>query len=120
MHQDDVRFGLFEYVSHAHQYPCSNVVQVLSLLHDVQVVVGYDVEQVKYLVEHLPVLPGHAYEGGEVLRVFFEGLYQRGHFDGFRSGPEDEHDGFHGRVVRRGEGYFLKMPQKSRMIFPGS
>ncbi len=95
------------HVAQAGEHTGGDVVQVLPLLHDVEVVMGLYPEEVQYLVEHLTVLSGHADEGLEMVALPLKGFDQRGHFDGFGAGAKDEEDCFH---------ISLNTPQKSRMI----
>ena len=89
---------LTEHVAHAEQHARGHVVEILPLLHYVEVVVGTDVEYLKHLVEHLPVLAGDAYRGAELSGMLLEFLYERSHLDGLGAGPENKHDTL-GRVV---------------------
>src|SRR4030095_14753998 len=68
--------------------------QRLIVAHDVQIVIGPDVEERQNLVEHLPVLRRDADDAGEMIRMTLELFEDRGHFDGFRSSAEDRED-FH-------------------------
>ena len=95
MHQYGVGTGLTQHIAHAQQHTGGHVIQVLPLLHDVQVIIRLDVENLEHLIEHFAVLSGNAHKGTEVFRVCLECLDQRGHFDGFRTCPENKHYGFH-------------------------
>ena len=61
--EDDVGLALFQHVAHAGEHAGRDVVEVLPLLHDVQVVVGADVKDTEHLVQHLAVLAGDADDG---------------------------------------------------------
>ena len=50
-------FRLAKHVAHTGEHTRRNVVEVLTLLHDVKVVVGGNVEDAQHLVEHLAMLP---------------------------------------------------------------
>lgn len=89
--------GFREHVAHADEHAGGDIVEVLTLLHDVEVVVGGDVEDGEHLVEHLAVLSGDADDGLERVGVFLELFDERCHLDGFRACPEDEHYLFHVR-----------------------
>jgi len=86
--QDDVGFAVGEDAFHALQDGGGDVGEVLAGLHDVEVVVGFEVEQCEYLVEHFAVLAGDADAGFE-LRVGGELQGQGGHFYGLGAGAED-------------------------------
>ena len=66
-----------------------DVGQVLARLHDVEVEIRMDVEQLQHLVEHLPVLGGHANMGFDGLGLAQRG-HHRGHFDGLGAGAEHD------------------------------
>ena len=92
-HNVGLRFT--QHVAHACKHAGSDIIEILSLLHDVEVEVGADVEDVKHLVEHLAVLTGDADNGLECIGMFLELLDKRRHLNGLRTGPENEHDFFH-------------------------
>ena len=73
---------------HAGQDPARQTVQVLPCLHQAQVVIRLDGEDVQHLVEHLPMLPGDAHARHEV-RPFLQRTNYRRHLDGFRTRAED-------------------------------
>jgi hypothetical protein len=73
------------------QYAGGDVGKVLPRLHQVQIELGRNLEQLQHLIEHLAVLGGHAHAGIEG-GVGLEGFDQGGHFDGFGAGAEDEED----------------------------
>ena len=89
MYQHNVWLRLFQYVTHACQHAGCHVIEVLTLLHDVQVVVGLYVKDAQHLVEHLAVLTRHANLCLKVGVVFLKGFHQWSHLDGFRPGAED-------------------------------
>ncbi|MNR50099.1 hypothetical protein D3C85_1695690 [compost metagenome] len=57
-------------------------------LHDVQIIVGIQAEQIEHLVEHLPVLAGNAHLSVKAL-IGGKRQSERSHFDGL--GPRAEH-----------------------------
>ena len=63
--KDDVGARLGKHIAHAGQHTGCDVVKVLPLSHDIEVVVGTDVENFQNLVEHLAVLAGDADECAE-------------------------------------------------------
>ncbi len=95
VNQHHVRTGLVEHVAHARQHAGSHVVEILSLPHNVQIVVGLDSEQPQHLIEHLAVLSADADDRPEKVRMPSELPYQRGHFDRLGTSPENQHHLFH-------------------------
>ena len=95
MDKNHIGGGFLEHITHAGQDAGGNVVQVLSLFHDVQIIVGLDLKDFEHLVQHLSVLAGHAYDGFELIRMLLELLHQRAHLDGLWAGTEDEHNFLH-------------------------
>ena len=91
MNEDDIGLHRVEYVAHTRQHAGGNVVEVLPLLHDVEVVVGRDVEDAQHLVEHFAVLSRNAHDGFEFRRVSPEFLDHRRHFYRLRSRAENQH-----------------------------
>jgi len=96
VHQQQVVAGALEDVAQAQEDVAGDVGEVLPRLHDVEVMVGADVEQVQHLVEHLTVLGGDAHlclDG----RVGGQGVDDRCHLDGLGAGAEngkDSHGGW--------------------------
>ena len=82
--QHHIWLARLEHVAHTGEHAGGDIVQVLPLLHDIEVVVGLDAEDVQDLVQHLPVLAGDADPGFEVFRMLLELLDQRAHLDGLR------------------------------------
>ena len=66
-------------------------VERLVRLHKVEVVVGHDARDLKHLVEHAAVLPGHAHAAVEP-GVRPQRMDQREELDGFGAGAEDGED----------------------------
>ena len=89
MDQDHIRLALLEYVAHAGKHAGSDIVQVLPLLHDIQVIIRLHLEYAQHLVQHLPMLPRHAHDRLKLLRILLELLHQRAHLDGLRAGSEN-------------------------------
>ena len=90
-----VGLGAVKDVAHAGEHTGCDIVQVLTLLHDVQVKVGSDIKYLEYLVKHLSVLSGNANNSFELVGVFLEFLDQWSHFYGFRSRSKHKHYSFH-------------------------
>ena len=99
MDQDDIRLAFLEHVAHAGEHAGSYVVQVLPVLHDIQVKIRLHIEDAQHLVQHLPMLPSHAHNRLELLRILLELLHQRAHLDGLRAGSENEHNSFCHQIV---------------------
>ena len=89
MHQDYIGLALLEHVAHSGEYTCGDVIQVLSLFHDVQVKIRRDLKYTEHLVQHLAVLPGYSHYCLKLIRMLLELLYQRGHLYGLGAGSED-------------------------------
>ena len=95
MDQDHIWLHLRKHIAHPREHPRRHIIQVLPLLHDIQVEVRLHLEDPQHLVQHLPMLPRHAHDRLKLLRILLELLHQRAHLDGLRPGPENEHDFFH-------------------------
>ena len=95
VHEHDVGAGAAQYIAHAQQHARGHVVEVLPLLHDIQIVIGLYVEYAQHLIQHLTMLTGNAYDAAEAIRMFGQLLDQRSHFDSLRTRSEDRHDRFH-------------------------
>ena len=67
MNEDNIRLANLEDVAHAGKDTCGYVIEVLTLLHDVEVVVRSDIEDGEYLIEHLAMLTCDAYDGFELI-----------------------------------------------------
>lgn len=90
MDKDHIGLDFLEHVSRAGQHAGGDVVQVLALLHDVQVKIRLHLKYLEHLVQHLPMLPGDAHDGLELIGIFLELLHQGAHLDGLWAGAEDE------------------------------
>ena len=95
MDQNHIRLDFLQDIAHAGKHPCGHVVEILALLHDVQVVIRHDLEDAQHLVQHLAVLARHAHNRLELSRILLELLYQRAHLDGLRPRAENEHYSLH-------------------------
>ena len=89
MDEHDIGLTLFENVTHAAQDADCDIGEVLSLLHDIEVDVGLDIEYLEHLVEHFTMLTCDALDGLELICPLLEFLHQRTHLDGLRTGAED-------------------------------
>ncbi|MNG93490.1 hypothetical protein D3C79_524590 [compost metagenome] len=85
--QDHIRLELCQDRLEPLQDCRGDIGQVLTWLHDVQVIVRRDLEQLQHLVEHLAVLAGHAYARLEAI-VLSQVEGQRCHFDGLWAGTK--------------------------------
>ena len=88
MDEYDIRTALLEDVTKSGEDTCSYIGEVLTLLHDVEVVVRGDIEDLEYLIEHFAMLAGDAHDGLELIGTLLELLDQRAHLDGLRTGSE--------------------------------
>ena len=95
MDQNHIRLRLLQHIPHPGKHPGGNVVQILPLLHDVQVVIRFHFENPEHLVQHLSMLAGHAHYRFELPRMPLEFFHQGAHFDGFGAGAENEEDFLH-------------------------
>ena len=95
MNEDYIRSALLKHITKTGEDACSYIGEVLTLLHDVEVVIRGDIKNAKHLVEHLTMLTCNAYYGLELLWSALEFFDQRTHFDCLWTGAEDEHYFFH-------------------------
>ena len=91
MDQDHIRLALLEHIAHAGKHTGSHIVKILSLLHDIQIIIRLHLEDAQYLIQHLPMLPSHTHNRLKLLRILLELLHQRAHLDGLGAGSEDKH-----------------------------
>ena len=91
LHQHHVRLFRIQNTAQRFEGPRRHPEEVLVLAHDVQIVVGLDLEEVQDLVEHLAMLRGHADPALNAVGLF-QCRDQRCHLDGFRSRAEDGQD----------------------------
>ena len=88
MNEYDIRTALLEDVTESGEDTCCDIGEVLTLFHDVEVVVRGYIEDFENLVEHFSVLTGDAHDGLELIGTLLELLDQRAHLDGLRTGSE--------------------------------
>ena len=93
--QHHIGLARLEHVAHTGEHAGGDIVEVLPLLHDVQVVIRLHIEDPEHLVQHLTVLSRYAHDCLEILRILLELLHQRAHLDALRAGSENEHYFFH-------------------------
>jgi hypothetical protein len=60
VHQYHIRFRLVQHITHPGQHTGGYIIQILPLLHDVQVIIRLDIEYLQHLIEHFTMLPRHA------------------------------------------------------------
>jgi hypothetical protein len=61
VHQHAAGLAVVEHPFHAGQHGSGNVGEILIVAHDVEVVIGTDVEEFQHLVQHVPMLRRHAH-----------------------------------------------------------
>ena len=98
--QHHIGLALLEHVAHTGEHAGGDVVQVLSLLHNVEVEVGLHLEDAQHLVQHLAVLSRHAHNRLKLLRIFLELLHQRAHLNRLRPRSKHKHYFFHWFIYR--------------------
>ena len=99
MNQYYIRMNFFQDITHTQQYSGSNVVQILSLLHDIQVIIRLDIENMENLVKHFTVLSGYANQCFKLMRSFLELFHQRGHFYSFWTCSKNQKNSFHISII---------------------
>lgn len=88
--KDVIRFFLLQYIFQAAEDAGGDVIERLSALHDVEIIVDRQSEEVDDLIEHFPVLGGQADLG--INFFMLQQFPDKGrHLDGFRSGAEYRH-----------------------------
>ena len=95
VNEHDIRLFFLQNGIQTGQHIRRNHRQSLIGLHDVEIVIGPDVEKSQYLVQHLPVLSGNADNGLEFIFFLLERFYQWRHFNCFGASAEDKHNFLH-------------------------
>ena len=90
VHQDKVRLCLLQGLLHAEQGARCDGRQRLLLLHDIQVILRRQAEDLHNGVQHLAVLARKTADALK-FRPLRQRLHQRGHFDRLRPRAEDGH-----------------------------
>ena len=90
VHQYDIRLFYPENFAHSHKNCCCYIGQILSLLHNIQVVIRNDAEDIKHLLQHFPVLAGDTDDRLQ-LPTFPKLQDKRTHLNRFRSCSEYHH-----------------------------
>ncbi|MCY1532423.1 hypothetical protein D9M68_676980 [compost metagenome] len=103
MHQDHIGLVGGENTFHALQNGCGYVSQILAGFHDIQVEIRLDTKQAQHLVQHFPMLSGHADLGVEVF-IGGQGQGKWGHLDSLGASAENT-EGFdlHGELCARAD-----------------
>ena len=98
---DQHHIGLagLEHVAHTGEHAGGDIVQVLPLLHNIEVEVGLHLEDAQHLVQHLAVLPRHAHNRLKLLRILLELLHQRAHLNRLRPCTKHKHYFLHQTYV---------------------
>src|SRR5260370_19763774 len=98
LHDHDGRpFGL-EHAFESRENPRSRLEQRLARQHEVQIVMGFDVESLEHLVEHLAMLRRDQNADVEAGGMFAKTANHRTELDRLRPGAEDQQDYVHPRV----------------------
>ncbi len=58
-----MRLPFLEYISHSSQHTGSDIIQVLPLLHDVEVIIWFYLKYIQHLVEDLSMLTSYTNDG---------------------------------------------------------
>ena len=89
LYQKEIRAFSHQHRTQARQNARGQAVQVLIVMHDGEVMIGADAEKIEYLVQQFTMLAGDANTYIEVRR-HPRRPYDGCHFNGLRSGAEDE------------------------------
>jgi len=90
LHQDHIRLLGVQNRFHAREDARRRLKQRLAGEHDVEIIIGVDVEGGQHLVQHLAMLAGDAHPGVELLRMPLHVKDDGRKIDGFRPCAEDE------------------------------
>ena len=110
--QHHIGLARLEHVAHTGEHAGSDIVQVLSLLHNIEVEVGLHLEDAQHLVQHLAVLSRHAHNRLKLLRILLELLDQRTHLNRLWSRSKHKHYFFHYHDID----YFLFNSEKNEKL----
>ena len=92
--QDHVGLLILQHRCQPLQDVAGDAVQGLAVLHDVQIMIGLDLECLQHAVQHLSVLGADADDALQ-LGMLFDRVDDRCHLDGLRPGAENTHDFIH-------------------------
>ena len=85
-------------ISQTGEYTSGDIIKILPLLHDIEVIIWYNVKQLQHLVEHFTMLGSYANLNFKMLGNLLKSFYQRSHLYRFRTGAKNQHDSFHHRL----------------------
>lgn len=88
MHQYDIRLCFFQNGFDSFQNIDCYIKQRLLVLHDGKIVIRYNRKRFQHLIQHLPVLAGHAYNLFNVFALL-QLIDQWAHLDCFGASTED-------------------------------
>ena len=94
VHQHDIRLFYTEDLTHSHKNCSRHIRQILPLLHNIQIIIRNDAEDIKHLLQHFPVLSGDTDDRLQLL-TFPKLQDKRTHLNRFRSCSEYHHYLFH-------------------------
>ena len=89
MNQHDIGSANLKHIPHSCKHTGGNIIQVLPLLHDVEVVVRLHIKYGQHLVEHFSMLTSNANNSFEIYCVLLELFYQWTHLDGLRTSAKN-------------------------------
>lgn len=63
MYKHYIRTALFEDVTQASEHTYGHIGKILTLFHDIEVIIRLHIKDMEYLVEHFTMLPSNTYDG---------------------------------------------------------
>ena len=90
-----VWYTRLENITHTKQYARGDIIQILSLLHNIQVEVGLYIEKRKNLIKHFSMLTCDTHYCFEFFFMCLKRLHQRCHLYSLRAGSKHKHYLFH-------------------------
>ena len=94
MDKNNVRLLYGKDIAHARQDSRCHIIEILSLTHDIQIVVRLYTEYFKHTVKHLAVLSGHCDNYIQAIGILLQLSYDRCHLYGLGTCAEDQHNLF--------------------------
>ena len=67
-----VWMAFLENISKSNKNSCCNIREILTLFHDVEVVVRFHIKDLEHLIEHFTMLACDAYDCFKFIRTFLE------------------------------------------------
>ena len=95
MNKHHIRFHLLQHITHSRKHTSRHIIQILTLLHDIQIIIRTDIKNFKNLVQHLTVLTRNTHHSLKIVTPLLKLLHQRSHLYCLRACPEDKHHFFH-------------------------